>query len=236
MNRNLVHLMTIAGMFLGVLACEDPSSLIPIEDLPFEYQLELKLSTSTCAQVGTQLSSEPIYGTMNLGKQDQAVVALIKAPLFTWRLEGLKCEESQPPNKSLCLASRESLILQSIMRAPGIRDELDGQLACTLTRSIPDTAFPMGESSLRPSDLEWQEALAECCTAQESNAQAIYLPTNESSIFQGELSVRHKLSIELPLNGQPNSLSSDEYQGALTACGGPVNCIDRFYLYAEPAQ
>ena len=76
----------------------------------------------------------------------------------------------------------------------------------------------------------------ECCQSNQSNQQAIFLQISESSTIEGELSIKHELSVELPTNGQLTTLSRDEYQGALTACGGPIDCVDRFYLQARPAQ
>ena len=223
-------------IIISLLSCEDPSSLIPLSDLPFEYQLELKLKSTSCAFASSTTPSPQILGTMNLGKQDQTVVALIETSRIDLRLEGLKCVDEENQSKALCLATKQSQKLQSIMRSSGVRDESDGLLSCTLTNVTPDTVSPVNDTSEISNDPEWQQALSECCQSNMSNDQAIYLSINDSSVIEGDLSIRHKLIVELPLNGQPNALSSEEYLGAIAACSGPIDCIDRFYLRAQPAQ
>ena len=221
---------------MSLLSCEDPSSLIPLSDLPFEYQLELSLKSTNCALASSTLPSSQSLGTMNLGRQDQTVVALIETSRVNWRLEGLRCVDEQKQSKALCLAAKQNQKLQNIMRSSGVRSELDGLLSCTLISIIPHTISPVNDTLDVSNVPEWQQALSECCESNMSNDQAIYLSINESSMIEGDLSIRHELSVELPRNGQPNALSSEEYLGAITACGGPVDCVDRFYLRARPAQ
>lgn len=228
--------LLLFGVISTLLGCEDPSELIPLNNLPFEYQLKLKLKSTSCTLADGTLPPLQTLGQLNLGRQDQLVVAIIKTEKFNWRLEGLRCIDDQKNSQSLCLASKQSQQLQSIMRSPGIRDENDSLLTCSLWNFIPETASSVSDSFIRPNDPEWQQALNECCQSNQGNQHAVFLQINESSTIEGELSIKHELSVELPINGQLITLSRDEYQGALTACGGPINCVDRFYLQAQPAQ
>ena len=223
-------------MISALLGCEDPSELIPLNNLPFEYQLNLELKSTSCTLNAGTLPALQTLGTLNLGRQNQLVVALIETDKFNWRLEGLRCIDNQNNSQSLCLASKQSQRLQTIMRSPGIRDEKDSLLTCSLLSFIPETVSSTVDAVSRPSDSEWQQAFNECCQSNQSNQHAIFLQINESSMIAGEISIKHELSVELPQNGQPAALSSEEYLGALTACGGPISCVDRFYLQAQPAQ
>ena len=142
-------------VIISLLACEDASSLVPLSDLPFEYQLELKLKSTSCAFASSTAPSSQISGMMNLGKRDQTVVVLIETSSIDLRLEGLRCVDEEKQSKALCLATKQSQKLQSIMRSSGVRDELDGLLSCTLISVTPDTVSPA--TSEISNDPEWQQ-------------------------------------------------------------------------------
>jgi hypothetical protein len=218
-------------------SCEDPSAITPIDELPFKYNVELDILSSNCRSNRLPISTQTRSGSLTLGTQGMMTIAEINVSEFQWRLEGVRCLNDEGRSSALCLGLRQAITIAKIERAPGVRTEQDGSLSCVKWTSAPEGSPPIDQTELMtPQDTEWLQALQECCLSDEGHPQAIKLNVINNSELEGMISTKHTLDIQLPSNGQPSSLSSDEYKGALTSCGGPLDCVERFQLFADPQR
>ena len=222
---------------LSFISCEDTSDLIPIEGLPFEYNVDLELHSLGCYAPNIAQQSQAYSGSLTLGTQNQLTVAEINTSDFRWNLQGTRCLNETGRVSALCLALRQSVTVTRLERAAGLRRPQDKQMSCLQWTSIPDTAPPTdGDKTLLPSDSEWQQSLEDCCLSDEGHPHTVKVIITEDNTLSALLSVRYSLDIQLPSNSQPNSLSSEEYEGLIAQCGGPINCVNRFLFKAEPQQ
>ena len=245
MKPNLIQIALLLSFISHILlvSCEDPSSLTPYTDLPFEYSVSLETQSSTCLYPGLPLSKITYKGTLTVGSQESMTVVLLEAEDFSWQFEGLLCRNEQEIANGLCLGLRQSSTMMSLERSAGVRRPENGQLSCVEWRTAPAEVagvsldYHQQNSAeidiVTPRESPWFDDLESCCRG-ESTAQAIQLNINETSQIEGLLSIRYELVVNTPANGSPALLSSNEYFGALALCGGPQNCVDRFQLKASP--
>ena len=140
------------------MSCEDQSDLVPINGLPFEYDVDLELQSVGCYAPNIAGQPKTYSGSLTLGTQDQMTIAEVSTTDFQWSLQGTRCLDDAGQVSDLCLALRQSVIVARFDPAAGIRTPLDGQLSCLQWTSIPETAPPTdGAETLLPSDSEWQQ-------------------------------------------------------------------------------
>ena len=215
--------------------CDETGSITPLSDFPFEYQGQLISLTSSCPGHERSINSSEQDVRIQLGMREGSIALDMLFDVDPLSFRGQLCFDEVRATH-LCLSLRDRVVQAVLSRAQRLVDSANTQLTCELWRSSPHTATQGAESSQDFFTADTQDQLDLCCEEDLEHTSLVKLIISEEGELNGHFTLRQLRKIVLPRQSQVSTLSSAEEAGALSLCGGSLDCFGHFSFYATPTQ